>query len=271
LAFTDLHSHILPGFDDGASDDTEFLGMARAAAAGGTARMAATPHYDPERPALDPDEAAEAVKSHGEILRAEGIPLELVVGMEVRINPGLLRLARENGDLGRLTLGHGNKYLLCDLPLIDMPAGTADTLFQVQLRGFVPILAHPERNRYLAARPDDIRGFAERGVEIQVNSGSLEGLYGKTATRCAFTLLAEGTARLVASDAHSPEGRGADLSGAARVITRKFGADTSRLLLEINPERVLAGEPLLDVCAAGGRRGARGRGGILSTSRRSKK
>ncbi len=268
MPFTDLHSHILPGYDDGASDVAEFLDMARAAAAGGTVRMAATPHYDPDSPGLDPEETAAAVSSHDALLRSAGIPLELVGGMEVRINPGLLRLAREGADLYRLTLGYGNKYLLCDLPLIDMPACTADTLFQLQLRGFVPILAHPERNRYLAARPDEIRAFAERGVELQVNSGSLEGLYGKAAMRCAFSLLAEGTARLLASDAHALNRRGPDLSGAARIVTHKFGADTARLLLEVNPERVLAGEPLLHTVAAEKGRSARRRRGLLSRWRR---
>ncbi len=249
MPFTDIHSHILPGFDDGASDDGEFLYMARVAVRGGTLRMAATPHYDHESPAFEPRRVLEAVKEHGELLRGAGIPLELIPGVEVRANAGLYRLAAEEGGLRQLSLGGGGRYLLCDLPLIDMPTATADILFQVQLAGVVPVLAHPERNRYLSARPEVVKGLVERGVEVQVNSGSLEGLYGKAARSSALSLLGGGMARLVASDAHAPDGRSPDLSGAARILEERFGGDAARILLEVNPERVLAGEDLLDAIA----------------------
>ncbi len=269
MPFTDLHSHILPGFDDGACDDEEFLAMARAAVRGGTVRMAATPHYDPENPGLQPDAVIAATRQHSELLRAEGIALELIPGLEVRVNAGLYRLAREGDDLEHLTLGEGRKYLLGDLPLIDMPAATADILFHVQLSGLVPILAHPERNRYLATRPEAVRELAQRGVELQINGGSLQGLYGKIARSSALALLAGGIARLVASDAHSLNGRGADLSAAARIIGERFGEDAVHLLLEVNPERVLAGEPLLDaVSATPSPRPGRGRGFFFARGRR---
>lgn len=267
MPIIDLHSHILPGFDDGASDDAEFLAMARAAVRGDTVRMAATPHYDPENPGMEVDAVAVAVREHSGLLRGEGIELELIPGVEVRINAGLYRLAREGGGLVRLTLGDGSKYLLSDLPLIDMPSAAADILFQVQLCGFIPILAHPERNRYLATRREEVREMMDRGVEMQVNGGSLEGLYGNTARRSALALLDEGIARLVASDAHSSNGRGADLSGAARIIAERLGKEAQRVLLEVNPERVLAGEPLLDAVPAPQRRPGRARRRLLARGR----
>jgi protein-tyrosine phosphatase len=245
LPFTDIHSHILPGFDDGAADDAEFLEMARVAVRGGTSRMAATPHYDLETPDLELAEVIAAVERQTGLLLENGIPLLLVPGVEVRINAGLYRAARDAGDLGRLSLGGTGKYILTDLPLIDMPSATDDILFQVQLRGLTPILAHPERNRYLSTRPDVIRRIAERGVAIQVNSGSLEGIYGKTARRSALELLKEGIVNIVASDAHAPDGRTTDLSGAARILRSKIGKEAMRILLEENPERALRGEELL--------------------------
>jgi protein-tyrosine phosphatase len=259
LPFTDLHSHILPGFDDGASDDAEFMDMACAAARGGTVRMAATPHYDLDNPVLELDAVATAVKEYGERLRVEGIGLELIPGVEVRINAGLYSLAREGTDLEQLALGVGRRYVLSDLPIIDMPSATAEILFQVQLCGCVPILAHPERNRYLAIRPAEVRELVDRGVEIQVNGGSLLGVYGSTAMRSAFAMLDEGMVRLVASDAHSRDGRRADLSAAASIIAQRLGDEAVRILLEINPERALAGEPLLDTVAGAQRLPGRGR------------
>ncbi len=267
MPFTDLHSHILPGFDDGAADDAEFLAMARAAAGGGTARMAATPHCDLDSGGLELDAVEEAVREHSALLRSEGIGLELIPGVEVRINVGLFHLAREGGDLELLTLGRRGKYLLGDLHLIDMPAATADVLFQVQLCGLVPILAHPERNRYLATRPAAVRELVERGVEMQINSGSLEGLYGKAARKSAMELLAEGAARLVASDAHAPEGRGPDLSTAARIIEERLGEEAQHILLEVNPELVLEGEPLVDAVERALPKEGRGRRRLFALGR----
>lgn len=259
MPFTDLHSHILPGFDDGASDDAEFLDMARIAVRGGTSRMVATPHYDTESPNLDLQAVLAAVEAHRELLREEDIPLELIPGVEVRINAGLYDLAEGGGDLKRLTLGGNERYILCDLPLIDMPTATADILFRIQLRGIVPVLAHPERNRYLSSRLEAVRELVGRGVEVQINSGSLEGLYGKTAQRSALALLNEGLARIVASDAHTPSGRSPDLSGAARIIGKQYGEEAARFLFEVNPERALAGEDLADFPVESQRRPGRGR------------
>lgn len=246
MPFTDLHAHILPGFDDGASDEQEFLEMAGVAVRGGTAVMAATPHYDPENPGMDLQEVPGAVDDHVRLMRSRGIPLMLVPGVEVRINAGLFRLAKEDGALDRLGLGTSGRYILVDLPLFDLPVATEDILFQVQLCGLTPILAHPERNRHLVKSPAMVREMLDRGVEMQVNSGSLEGIYGKAARRTSRSLLQEGVARLVASDAHKPRGRSPNLSGAAGIIHRQLGEKTVRVLLEENPGRVLAGENLVE-------------------------
>jgi protein-tyrosine phosphatase len=241
LTWTDLHSHILPGFDDGASSDGEFLEMARVAVRGGTSLMAATPHYDLEDWRYDPGEVLSAVDQHNGILRELGIPLDLIPGVEVRINAGLFDAAKAGGGLEKLCLGGKGKYLLVDLPLMNIPVATPEILFQVQLSGITPILAHPERNSYLVDHPEIIRDLVERGVELQVSSGSLTGLFGRDARRTSRRLLEEGTARLVASDAHTSRGRNPDLSKAVRVLRGLLGKDAPRQLLEVNPGLILNG------------------------------
>ena len=244
MTWTDIHSHILPGFDDGASSDEEFLEIARVAVEGGTSLMAATPHYDPERPAFEPGAAARAVERCNGLLQASGIPLTLVPGVEVRINAGLYDLAMASGGLAELKLGRKGKYMLVDLPLMDMPVSTGDILFQIQLRGITPILAHPERNRYLVEHPFSIRDMALLGIEMQVDSGSLEGMFGRSAKHTARLLLKEGIARLVATDAHEPRGRGPDLSCAARALKGLLGEEAPRILMDVNPGLVLDGQRL---------------------------
>ena len=247
MTWIDLHSHILPGFDDGASSDEEFLQIARAAVEGGTSLMAATPHYDIDSPAFEPGEAAAAVERCNALLQAQGISLDLVPGVEVRINAGLFDLANAPGGLETLSLAAKGKYMLVDLPLMDMPTATPDIFFRIQLDGVTPILAHPERNRYLVEHPASVRDMVEHGVELQVDSGSLDGIFGKSARRAARLLLKEGAARLVASDAHEPRGRGPDLSGAARALERLLGEEAPRMIMEFNPGRVLDGQNPLDV------------------------
>ena len=123
------------------------------------------------------------------LLKANGISLLLAHGMEVRVNAGLFELAREGTGLEELCLGSSKKYILVDLPLADMPVAAPDILYQVQLRGITPILAHPERNRYLVEHPPALRDLVERGIEVQVNAGSLAGIFGKQARNSARLLL----------------------------------------------------------------------------------
>jgi protein-tyrosine phosphatase len=243
LTWTDLHSHILPGFDDGASSDEDFLAMARIAVEGSTSVIVATPHYDHDSPAFTPLEMTSAVQDYRSLLERSGIPLVLVPGMEVRINASLLDLAKA-GDLEEFTLGGNGKYMLVELPMLDMPLATLDIFFQIQLCGVTPILAHPERNRHLMENPSVIKDLVERGIVIQVNAGSLEGIFGEKARRMARRLVKEDAARLVASDAHGPSDRSPDLSGAAGALEKLLGARASHVFLEINPALVLEGKEL---------------------------
>jgi protein-tyrosine phosphatase len=255
LPYTDLHSHILPGFDDGARDEGQFLEMATIAVAGGTSRIVATPHCDLESTQLDLDEVSTSVAEHSALLASKGMQLELLCGAEVRINAGLFVLAEDGGgSLARLGIGDVRKFLLVDLPLFDLPVPTHEALFRIQLSGMTPILAHPERNRYLIRHPSIVREMVERGIELQVNSGSLEGIYGRHARQSALALIQEGAARLIASDAHQPNGRGPDLSGAATIVERRLGSEAAGIMFQLNPDRVIQGEDLTPAVKAGVRK-----------------
>lgn len=242
MDWIDIHSHILPGFDDGAANEEEFLAIAREAARRGTGTMVATPHYDLEKAAYGPSEPLESVEKQNRILARENIPLTLIPGMEIRINAGLSNITEKPDELRALTLGKKGKFMLVDLPMIDMPVATSDIFFKIQLCGITPILAHPERNRYLVEHPKALRSFIDQGVDLQLDSGSLTGLFGKTAQKYAISLLKDGLAKLIASDTHEAVGRGPDLTGAAGVIGDLFGKEAPELFLKINPGRILEGQ-----------------------------
>ncbi len=245
MPFVDLHCHILPGVDDGAADEAEFLAMAQAALRGDTAVVVATPHWDLEERPAPWELIPPLVDEYRKKLESAGLGLELLPGVEVRLNAGLFRLAADGEAVRRLTLAGNGRYLLVDLPLTDIPVGTEETLFRLQLQGCTPVLAHPERNRRLAEDRALLRGLADRGVELQVNAGSLLGAYGRGARRVATSLLQEGLARLIASDAHHASGRDPDLSASWSRARELLGEGAADVLLRENPRAVLAGGELL--------------------------
>ena len=167
---TDLHTHILPGLDDGAADLAEAIAMAQAAAADGIVRLAATPHNlrlpsDAGRAELE----AQAARLQ-EHLAARGIPLQVVAGAETALIPAL----PQQIDAGQVITLNRSRYLLVELPYMGLPARLEEIIFQVQARGLVPILAHPERNADLLRRPERLRALVERGMLVQVTAASLE-------------------------------------------------------------------------------------------------
>lgn len=211
----------------------------------------ATPHYDIERSDFELGDITRSVARHSELLTSEGLEIELVCGAEIRVSAGLMVLAENAERLVRLGIGAEKKYLLVDLPLFDMPVSTDDIFFHIQLCGMTPLLAHPERNRRLIKHPSLLKDMVERGIELQVNSGSLQGIYGKHAKRFATSLLREGGARLIASDAHRPSGRDPDLSRAAAIVERHLGGRAAQIMLQENPDRAIAGEALTAAVDAG--------------------
>ncbi|RDV84794.1 tyrosine-protein phosphatase [Ammonifex thiophilus] len=153
----DIHTHILPGLDDGAEDLEEALSMARLALADGVTALVATPHvirgsFFPSR-----QEILETVSLLNERLAEQGLPLRVLPGAEYRLEPDLPeRLAK--GEL--VPLNDAGRYLLVELPSTFVPPYAERVLYELQLQGVTPILAHPERNAELCRRPELLASLA---------------------------------------------------------------------------------------------------------------
>ncbi len=237
----DIHTHILPGLDDGAASLEESLQMAGIAVAGGISAVVATPHvisglYDNTRQRIK-----EAVDLLNRYLVEEDIPLPVLPGAEYRLEPALPRLL----DEGRLvTINDTGRYLLIELPSDLVPDYTEQLLYEIQLRGVTPILAHPERNPGLSRDPGRLSRLAQRGVLAQVTAGSIQGRFGQIARRTALKMLDTGVAQVVASDAHSTRRRSPALTAAAREVEARWGAAFARTVLSTHPHRIITGEPV---------------------------
>ena len=149
-AMIDLHSHILPGVDDGPATLDGSLVIARAAVADGIETIAATPHVRWDYPTTA-DEMLRGVEALAEALAAEGIPLRVVPGGELDLGE-LQHLDEE--ELRRFGLGGNPEYLLVEFPYTGWPLGLAETVFQLATARITSVIAHPERNAEVQASPE---------------------------------------------------------------------------------------------------------------------
>jgi protein-tyrosine phosphatase len=194
----DLHAHILPGLDDGPATLQEALGVLRAAAGDGIRVIAATPHVRDDYPTT-PDAMERGLAELRLAVERERIPIRVVGGGEIALDR-LHHLADD--DLRRFTLGGGGRYVLVETPYAGWPLDLAQRLFTLQLSGFTPVIAHPERNADVQSRLELLRPLVERGALVQVTAASLDGRFGKSAGDAARGLVAAELAHLIASDAH---------------------------------------------------------------------
>lgn len=236
----DLHSHILPGIDDGAREWDDTLALLREAAEDGTRTIVATPHFHPGVYAPPGPEVRRLVEEARARARAEGIEIWIEPGHEVRGMAGIIPRVRS----GEILTFPGGKYLLLELPSMEVPRYLDDLLFELEMGDVTPILAHPERNRGLAKEPERLAELIDRGVRTQVTGASLFGAYGPHAQEAAELFFRRGLVHLVASDGHVPLHRPPLLGAAREAVEVLIGAFRSRKIFEVNPRRVLDGTEL---------------------------
>lgn len=239
----DLHSHILPGVDDGSPDLETSLAMARMAEDDGIVAMACTPHF---LPGLYDNKAAD-VRARIALLnrefKAAGIRLELVVGADAHVRPDFLACLRE----GRLLTLNDSRYVLVEPPHDIMPKRLEELFHNLQMSGYVPILTHPERLRWIEQNYAVIADLARNGVWMQVTAGSLTGRFGRRPHYWSRRMLAEGLVSLLATDAHNTKSRPPVLSEAFSVAETEVGYGEAVNLVVTRPASILDDAPVEDV------------------------
>jgi len=222
----DLHAHILPGVDDGATSIDVSIEMAKVAAERGTKVILATPHRKDVTESSSVQHITELVEHINGEMKSQNIDLSVVLGMENHLD---LELPDEVTN-GRALPMNGTRYILVEMPFFGCPNYAEDVLFRLQLNGLTPVLAHPERIEAFQRDPDLLVSLVERGMLSQVTAGSFVGYFGKEVRRFANTLLGHGLVHLIASDTHFP--------GGARSPNLRLGLDAVRAI--VGPERAKA-------------------------------
>lgn len=194
---TDMHSHIIPGIDDGAPNVEAALAMARKYVELGFKKVVATPHVMADFYRNTPDSIRAGLSVLEEALYQNQIDLKVEAAAEYYFDETFI-----NKLESKQVLGFGDNYLLFELSYINQPPNLLDVLFKIQDAGFYPVLAHPERYPYYHGSIENYLQIKEYGCFLQLNTISLTGYYGKGVKNAAESLVDNNCVSFLGSDMH---------------------------------------------------------------------
>ena len=194
---TDMHSHILPAIDDGAPNVTASIEMAKRFCRLGFRKLIATPHIMADYYKNTPERINKSLGFLREALETNKIQLEVHAAAEYYLDE-LFEKKIINKEL--LTFGDNN--VLFELSYINMPNNLDETIYRLKDAGYNPVLAHPERYPYFHNGIENYLRIKDLGCELQVNTISLTGYYGKTVKKAAEELLESQVMSYIGSDMH---------------------------------------------------------------------
>jgi len=233
----DIHSHILPGIDDGAKDLNESLALLRVAQNDGITHMIATPHIHLGRFNNSTKNLYNDIAILKHEASAAGINIKLAVAAEVRLDIELMALIM-SGELPFIGTIDSIKYLLLELPHSHVPQGYDKFIKWLSNRNIRAIIPHPERNRDIQSNPFYIERLKQLGCVFQLTASSLEGAWGDAARAISIDMLRNGLVTYVASDSHSVKRRPPLLSNAKKIAAGIIGEDDAHDLFFYNPKRL---------------------------------
>ena len=224
----DIHSHILPGIDDGAQTIDDSIKMAKAAVNEGITTIIATPHHKNNQFTNLKSSILTKVNDLNTVLKQENIPLTVLPGQEVRIYGEVLEDYYKEEIL---TLNH-TKYLFIEFPSSSVPRYAERLLYELQTEGIIPIIVHPERNKELQEKPELLYQLVKNGALTQVTASSVAGYFGKNVKKFSEQLIEHNLTHFIASDAHNIHNRSFKVVDALGIIEENFGMDYIYLFKE---------------------------------------
>jgi len=238
--FVDIHCHLLPEMDDGASSWDESLAMARLAVADGIQTIVATPHQLGTYAKNDGATIRKRTKQFQQLLHEQNVPLVVLPGAEVRIEPDMVA-GLKAGKL--VSLADRQKHVMIELPH-SLYFSLDGLLEQLRRSGMTAILAHPERNGGLLRNPRLVASLVEQGCLMQVTAASLLGTFGSSCQQMAERLLQQGLVHVIATDAHGPRNRRPLMRQAFEHLGKIVGKETAVSLCCHNPARIAKGQEI---------------------------
>lgn len=235
----DLHCHLLPGIDDGASDGNVSVAMARLAVADGIHTTFCTPHIYPGLYENKGPDIARRVADLRQVLVANGINLQLEIGADAHLVPDFLAGLRS----GRIPTLAGSRYLLLEPSHHVRPPRFVESVFELIGAGYTPIITHPERLTWVSDHMNEFLDLARSGAWLQVTGGALIGNFGDRVRRISEKLVGDGWVDVLASDGHTIGMRSPVLSRARARAAQLIGQSEADAMVLARPAAVLSNSP----------------------------
>ena len=235
----DFHNHIIPNLDDGSKSVEMSLNMLKEAQSQGITDIINTVHF--QHPKMDNKDTSydfviNEIKKLQDIININNINIKIHPASEVFFKFNLTEIL----DNPITTFGHG-KYMLIEFERLSFPKGYEDELFKLQLKGIVPIMAHPERYRGIQTDLTVAQKWIERGYLIQIDCASILGGFGKECQIVSQALLKKGLCHLIGSDAHNDKRRNFLLKKALLEISNIISQEAAEIILD-NSKKIFNGE-----------------------------
>lgn len=243
----DLHSHILPGIDDGASTLEDSIALAFDALQNGVTKILATPHINLGTFDNDLQSIQKAFSDLTQQLQlqqgqSQQIDITLAYAAEVRICPEIMMLAKTQ-SLPFMGKWQGADLLLLEFPHSHIPPGSEKLVDWLLKQNIQPMIAHPERNRDLWQFPELLRPFIQRDCLFQITASSLLGDFGDRSQKLAWQMIEKQQTTIVASDMHNLNRRPSKMKQAFDEVSLRFGHDVAQTLFVDTPDVIFQSNP----------------------------
>lgn len=231
----DIHCHLLWGIDDGPKTLDDSIQVCSMLKNRGISRVIATPHYIVD--STYQTNGASVISMTEQLNEAllQKVPgFEVKPGMEVFMTPDIIDLIKCNEIL---TL-NDTRYILVETSMNSIPNYMEDVFYKIQLEGYIPIFAHPERNSKIYMNFNLIEKLISNGVLIQINHDSIMGKYGKNVKRFTESLLQKGLAHFIATDTHYVNEYFKGVEYFSKFLIELIGKENAEILMDVNPLRL---------------------------------
>jgi len=234
----DIHCHLLPNLDDGSKSPEKSLEQIRAMAIGGITDVFLTSHFMPGRYHYERKKYDDKLQLLRELVQQNQININLYHGFEIFLHPFSIKDIEKH----KLCLGNSN-YVLVESDLNGLPSDFYENVYPLLRAGYKPILAHGERYVSIMHNVHDAKDLIRKDIYIQVNAGSLLGLYGEKVRQTAWLLLRNGWAHFLASDDHAKMPYGAYFD-AVELLKTELDVSVANLLTQDFPGKILKNETI---------------------------
>lgn len=232
----DFHSHILPNIDDGSRSLNETIHILKEAKKAGFTKIISTSHYIDGYYEADEEQRTKLINE----IREKFQGIELYLGNEIYITNQMTELISEK----KASTINNSKYVLFELPMNTKAMDVKEVVFRLMEKGYVPIIAHPERYKYVKEDIEYVRELADMGVLFQSNYGSSIGMYGKKAQKTQKKLLQEGLIQFFGTDVHTVEHVYTKMPKILKKLRKIISEEELEQLSTVNPQKVLDNEDI---------------------------